>query len=360
MSFFSFLGIGSSDTTLPDLFPIPIAEKIFVQIDVQNIYTRILTDVMERTQGLPEDKQKLLWDSCTKDQSTDGVITMLAKAMTDQKELFIVFKNDVVREANQEEREQIKADYEARAESKVGVYVTFKKYAKSDMIKFYSALEYCSVGGLYKQQNLSHAIQIRVAQLRASLGNADSERAIIDAKAIAEGLKSGRSVMTDKDDVIETARPDLTAIEKTMEFIEKQKSFYLGLPASWVSGQLKAALGDTGQADAKAIDRGLKPYFFSVMKPVIDSLFGLSVEFKPEDNENIGVANDTLTTFEATSDGFVSAENKTKILNKLYSLPANSKGDPVPEVDPNAVNNEIVPGKNSAPPPKQADPEVKK
>jgi len=347
MGVFSFFQTGV-DTRLPEIFPIPIQQSLFVSIDVQNIFKRILTDVLERTQGVPDKKQNLLWDSCVKDQSQDGLITMIAKAMTDMSDLYLVYVPavEVIRKATSQEESQIRADYAKQAKSSVGVYISFKKYSLSEMVKFYSSLEYCTVGGLYKSQSLSHAIQIKVAQLRASIGNGDSERAITDAKAIAEGLKGGASVMLDEKDLIETAKPDMTATQSTMEFIAHKQSFYLGLPASWILGESKSGLGDSGQKDSKAIDRGLKPYFFSIIKPVLDNIFGINVDFKSEDNENISVANETIKTFELTSDELVSRENKLKIINKLYSLPEDAKGDPPPKVDPNAVNDSKVPGQN--------------
>jgi hypothetical protein len=349
MGVFSFFQTGV-DTRLPEIYPIPIAQSLFVAIDVQNIFKRILIDVLERTQGVPEKKKNLLWDSCVKDQSQDGLISMIAKAMTDMNDLYLVYVPavEVVRKATATEERQIREDYVTQARSNVGVYISFKKYSVSEMVKFYSALEYSSVGGLYKSQSLSHAIQIKVNQLRASIGNGDSERAVTDAKAIAEGLKDGASVMLDKDDLIETAKPDLTATQSTMEFIAHKQSFYLGLPKSWILGESKSGLGDSGNKDAKAIDRGLKPYFFSILKPVLDSIFAINVDFKSEDNENISVANETHKTFELTSEDYVSKENKLKILNKLYSLPENAKGDPPPKVDP-LVNNAPLPGQNQAP-----------
>ena len=57
MSFFSWLAPSKTQDELPDIFPLPIKQFDFVWIDVRNIYSRILIDVLERTQGIPEDKQ---------------------------------------------------------------------------------------------------------------------------------------------------------------------------------------------------------------------------------------------------------------------------------------------------------------
>lgn len=365
MGVFSFLNFGSSNIVMPTLYPIPIEELNFVSIDVETIFSRILMDVLERTEGVPEDKVKLLWDSCVKSASQDGLITLVAKAMTEKADLYLVYAKDVdlIRKADSAEQAQIEADYRLKNKSTVGFFITFKNMTLTEMIKFYSAIEYCTVGGLYKAQNLSNAIQIRVSMLRASLGNSDSERAIADGALIATGLKEGKSVLMDKDDVIDTAKPDLTATTSTMEFISKKKSFYLGLPTAWVEGVQKTGMSGTGDADAKAIDRGLKPYFYKIIKPIIDSIFTINVEFKPEDNDDIATANETLKAFEVTSSQFINDENKTKILNKLYALPEDSKGDGPPEVDPNAIPGgpNAIPGKNpSAPTGKKTEPPPQK
>lgn len=349
MGVFSFLtGKSDKDTVLEDVYPIPILQSEFVRIDVQNIYTRIMTEITEKTQGLSDEQQRLLWDNCHAAESQDGLITLIAKAMASKEDLYVVYHKPtkIVRKASPEEQKRIREDYIARAESKVGIFLTFRNYSRTDMLKFYSALEFCSVGGLYKLSNLSHAIQIKVKGMRGAIGEVDSEGAIAQAKSVATGLKGGKSVMLDGEDKIETAQPDATATITSTEFIDRKKAFYLGMPETWMSKKENGTLGtDTGKSDAKSVDRGLRPYFQSIFKPTVDSLFGITTEFKSEDNENISVANETLKTFEITTNEIVSGENKNKIINKLYGLADNAKGDPPEKIDPNLDPN-AVPGKN--------------
>lgn len=341
----SFFFSSAQPTELPDIYPIPISQAVFVKIDVQNIYTRILMDVLERTDGIPEKDQKLLWDNCVAGEAQDGIVTMLAKAMVDMADLFLVEDAGVIRKATPAEEQQIRDDYKKSAESKVGIFITFKNYKRTEMIKFYSALEHCSVGGLYKSMNLSKAVQLKFNEMRSSTGLKDSGDIEVQALAIATGLAEGKDVMLDAKDIIETAKPDLTANNAAMEFISSKQSFYLGLPASWITGLTSSGLSDSGKSDSRSVERGLKPYYFSIIKPVIDQLFGAKTSFKTEDFDMLSTANETLKTFELTGDELISKENKQKTINKLYGLPEDSVGDAPPKVEPVVTPPVVVPAK---------------
>lgn len=353
--FTSFLG-GSTTTSdeLPDIFPIPIASADFVRIDVQNIYTRILTDVLERTQGIPEDKKTLLWDNCLASESQDGLVTLVAKAMVAQKDLFLVYQKSVkvVRKATTIEEQQIRESYKEKAEpvnlekGAIGIFVTFKNYDKSKLVQFYSMLEYCAVGGLWKQSNLSKAIQIKINDLRGSVSLSDSAIAKAQAKKMADGLGAGKDVLMDAKDIIESLTPDMTATNSALELIAKKQSFYLGMPASYLTGEQSGGLGDSGKADSKAVERGLKGYYFSVIKPIVDSLFGIKSTFKSEDNEGLDTALKVLETFDRTSDEHLGAENKTLIVNKAFGLDEDEEGDG-PEPEPEVI---LPPGQQNVPP----------
>ena len=95
---------------LPEIFPFPYLERDFISVDVQNIYSRILTDVLERTQGVPKEMQNLLWDNCVANESSDGLVTLLAKAMTSKSELFLVYESalKVIRKARHQKSQSSK------------------------------------------------------------------------------------------------------------------------------------------------------------------------------------------------------------------------------------------------------------
>jgi hypothetical protein len=336
-NWFGWLGNVSVSDEIPMLFPLGITERDFVLIDVVEIYSKILTDVLERTDGLSDEYQVSLFDNCVKSENCHGLITMLARAMTHKRELFLVYDRAVklLREARPEEKSQIEADYKAQGTSTVGAYISFQNYFRTDMIWLYSSLEYCTVSALNKSLNLSKAIQIKISDLRKSVALSDAAEAKNQAISIAKGLSKGKDVYMDKDDVVETAIPDLTAVKASMEFLNAKRSFYLGMPASYINGILNSGLGDSGQADSKAIERGLKNYFFSIIKPVLATVFDVQTQFKEDDFGQILNSLEAMKTFSITDGELVSEDNKRKILNKMLGLPEDEQGDP-PEAEPPA------------------------
>jgi hypothetical protein len=353
-SWFSW-GTGTdTDTELPDIFPLGVLERDFINVDTVNLYGKILTDVIERTQGLTDDIENSLWDNCLQSENSFGLVTMLAKAMAEKKDLFLVYDRSVklLRNATNAEAEQIKVDYKARGESAVGTYISFKNYTRTDMIKLYSALEYCTINALNKQMNLAKAIQVKMSDLRGSVSLTDSAEVKVQAKAIATSLKCGKDVLLDAKDTIITAVPDLKATEASMAFLNEKRSFYLGLPASYITGQAPKGLGDSGEGDAKAVERGLKNYYFSIIKPVIEAIFGKKTTFKSEDFRQITSSLEAMKIFELTSEELMTTDNKRVIINKLFGLPEDEKGG---EPAPDPVAPAAVPGaRPDGPPPRGA------
>lgn len=328
-------GTSGSEGTLPDIFPLGMAQEEFVKIDVQNIYSKILTDVVDRTQGIPKFAEVSLWDNCLASEKSEGLITLLSKAMALKQELFLVYDKttQVLRKATAMEEQTIREDYKRQAKSVNGTYISFRNYTCSDMISLYSALEHCTIGALNKNMNLSKAVQLKLKSLRSSVAAIDSADVKAQAVTIATSLKEGRDVMLDAEDQIENATPDLTAVEAALDMLNQKRSFYLGLPASYITGKAPKGLGDSGEGDAKAVERGLKGYFTSIIKPVVETIFGGTCQFKSEDFRQLSTALDTLRTLELVSDELMSMENKLELVNKLFGFPKGTKGGPPePEV----------------------------
>lgn len=341
----------SETSELPDIFPVPITQGDFVGTDITAIYAKILTDVLERTDGLSDDQVALMWDSCVMSSSSEGLVTMLSKAMAEKGEIFLVFEKavKVIRPATPNEQTQIRADYQKQGESSVGVFISFKTFKRSDMVKFYLGLEYCTVGSLYKSMNLAKAVQIKISELRASVSLADADSAKSQAKKIAESLSGGKDVMLDAKDLIETNVPDLTAVKESIAFIVQKLSFYLGMPDSYLTGIQTSGMGTTGENDMRAVERGLKGYYFSIVKPALEALLGVNVTYKSQDFRQIENASDILKTFTLVDDVLISQENKRRIINRLLGLKEDEQGDPAPKVvEPKIVPPKQIPGEKAA------------
>lgn len=329
MSIFGFSfkssGSDSNSSELPNIFPFGLKCTDFVKFDLYSTYTKILTDVAERSHGLDDDEQAMLWDSVVQSESNCGLISLLAWAMVGKCDLFLVIKEGVIRKATDEEVKLIKADYAKQAESKTGVYVSFQNFLKTDMLTIYSDLEYAILSSLNKTLNLSKAIQIKIDELRSSVGLADSDVAIEQARNIARSLSNGKDVLLSGKDVIETAKVDVTPTQSAMQFLDGKRAFILGFPLSYISGEQTGGIGSTGEGDARAVEQGLKQYFYSIWKPICKALFDAEVKFKSLDFKDMAQALEALKTFDIVSNDFLSVESKQQIMARVWDLDADEE-----------------------------------
>lgn len=331
------------DDELPLIFPLKVSKDLFIEIDVMNIFSKILTDVADRTHGLKEEQLELLFDNCVQSEANHGLISLLSKAMAFREDLFLVYNPalPVLRRATPIEIIQIRNDYGKVGTSKAGVWISFAHYLKSDLVKLYSALEYITIASLHKSMNLSSALQLKMNDLRSSTGLNDSAEIRAQAVRIATALGAGKDVLTDAKDVIESSMPDLTAINASIEYLNSKRAFYLGMPCSYLEGEQTSGIGSTGEADTKATERGLKNYFISIMKPCLEAIFdGVKVTYKSQNYSQIDSAMNALKVFSITDDQYVSAENKTLIMNRLLDLDEDSEGDE-PEEKPVLPSDQI-------------------
>lgn len=368
MSWFKFGSQSEvTDSEIPEIFPLSLAQDLFVKTDIVNTYVKILTDVAERTHGLPDKYAPLLWDNCLQSESNDGLITLLAKAMTDKADLFLVYVPSVgvLRKATQDEEKKIREDYKKSGSSKTGAFISFKHYRRTDMLLIFANFEYCVLNSLNKTLNISKAVQLKISDLRASTSAFDSSVPKAQAQSIAKALGRGNDVMIDAKDSIETAQVDTSSTEKAIGFLDAKRAFILNLPVSYISGIQTAGIGSSGDADARAIDRGLKPYFISIFQPALKAIFGVDTEFKSEDTGGVTIALEALKTFDLVSDENLSQESKREILARLFDLDpeeeqknldaeakqreADAANNPPPKPVTNPAQPQNAPGVNQPP-----------
>lgn len=324
MSLFGFSWMRSSSEIgqagLASIFDLSLQNDVFIRQDILSTYTMVLTDTFERTQGLDDDQRMALPDSCVQNEAPRGLISLLACAMTDMKDLFLVYQEGVVRKADREEERKIRKDYKDKGESETGIYVSFQHYSRTERLRIYSALEYCILCSLNKVVNLSRAIQVQVDGLRKSVNAADAGVAAIQARAISVALGRGQGVMMDANDKIVTATPDIEPTEKAIMFLDNKKAFILSLPLSYISGAQTTGIGSTGEADMRAIERGLKQYFTSIVEPVCKALFGKDTEFKSLDFRDLNVANETAKAMSLIDDELMPPEIKAQVIARVFDI----------------------------------------
>lgn len=335
MGLSNFFGFGggldsqAQDSELPEIYPLSLLMDEFIKTDVLNTYIKILTDTIERVNGLPDEVEPLLWDNCVQNESSHGLISLLAHSMVNKNDLFLVYSRStsVIRKATFQEQEIIKRDYQTKGGSPIGIYISFRNYRKTDMLIICSQLEYCILNSFNKTVNLSKAVQVKVSELRSSVSLNDSCIAIAQARSIARALAAGKDIFLDVKDEIVTATPDISPTTKAIEFLDSKRAFYTGLPMSYVSGLQTPGIGSTGEADMRAVERGLKQYFVSIIRPVIKAVFGITVQFKSQDFRQISSALDALRTFELAGEDLLSKKNKRILVSSLFDIQDDFKGD---------------------------------
>lgn len=316
-------GLTSGSTAeVPAIYTLGMSSKDFVRADVLATYRRILTDTCERTHGLKDEQWRLLWDSCVQTDSAEGLVTLLAAAMTVKAEIFIVYipSVEVLRVATNDETRQIIEDYKKSGASKVGVWVSFKNYGRTDLLNVYSEMEYCVIASLFKTVNLAKAVQLKMHEMRSSVSLTDGSVTIEQAKSIASALRTGKDVMLDAKDEVTTSTPDVGPTEKAIAFLDAKRAFHLSLPMAYISGVQSSGIGSTGDADARAVDRGLKQYFASIIQPVFEAVFGIDVVFRPEDTRQVESGLAVIKAFELVSDQYLSAETKREIVARAFDV----------------------------------------
>ncbi len=324
MGFFDFLNNKSSTSSneIENIFPLALIKNDFIHNDIVSTYQKILTDTIDRTFGIPKTAQWALWDNVIQSENNCGLVSMLAQAMADQKDLFIVYKPSigVIRKADVSEEKIIRADYEKSGKSSIGVFVSFKKYKRTTMFKIWSEFEYCLLAGMNKQLNLSQAMQVKINELRSSVSLNDSTVAIEQAKSIAAALKKGNDVMIDKADEIAVLNVNTEASEKAMSFLAQKKAWILSVTAAYLSGEQTGGIGSTGENDSRALENGLKQYFLTIIKPVCDQLFSVDCKFKSRDFRDMTTALEVLKTFDLVSNDSISQEAKQEIVARVFDL----------------------------------------
>lgn len=274
----------------------------FEKIKTENLYKKILQRCYSRSEGAQDaEKIQSLFDSSEKSGSPRGLISLLAKAMTDKAEIAIIYEAGVVRLATSDEKEQIKKDYEDKAKSSLGILVSFKDYCLTDLVKGYMSMIYDILSSMNTQVGLAKALQIKVAMLRSTVSVNGKDEPIAQAKAINEALTKGQSVLMDEKDRVEVLKLDSASVEAAFKFVCSLLASDLGVSLSFITGELTTGMSATGEADSNADEYGFQDYFNSIFKPSCDKLYGWNLVFVSDDWRYTGTMLDKLIIVENSS-----------------------------------------------------------
>ena len=293
-----------------------IARAEFLKIKTFTLYKKILHRVYSRSEGAKDaDKIASLFDSTERSAALRGLISLLAMAMTEKKEIAIVYDSGVARIAEEKEKQQIEKDYTEKSKSGTGVLVSFKNYCLSDLLLAYMSMLYDILSSMNTQVGLTKALQIKISNLRATVSMAGKDEPINQAKDINASLKAGRSVLMDEKDKVETLTINSESTEAAFQFVCSLIASELGVSLSFITGELTSGMSATGEADQNADEYGFQDFFNSIFKPVCDKLYGWNLSFVSDDWRYFSAFIGSLIAVE--NSGLLSQEQKQAFADRL-------------------------------------------
>ena len=285
----------------------------FAEVFTFEIFRKILTDCFDHAADFPKDKISALWDSVVSTEAREGLISLLANAMTKQLKIYVVFDHGYVRKATESERQVIDQD----PSGKNGVCLDFGNFHRAKIVLMLAGLVEVLLISANTSLNVSKSVLLKISALRENVANANADEVIAQAKAISEGLKSGKGAILDGADMVEMPQYDTAPMEAALDVLYGLMSFITGMPRAYISGELTGGLNNSGEADETAIENGLAFYFHSIFNPVCKALLGCKdLVFKTSDWRKLAQVANLLPVVE-TSDA-IGQETKERLYKELF------------------------------------------
>lgn len=313
-NFFNFVQNRATDYAIDLLFGFKYggSDFKFAEVFAFEIFRKILTDCYEHAADFPVQKASALWDSVVYTEARNGLITILAKAMTHRSKVYLKFDAGYVRKATLAEEKEIDED----PTGKHGICADFREFQRAVIVLNLACLIEALLQNANSSLMISKSVLLRIDKLRENVANANAEDVISQAKAIAQGLKDGKGAMLDGADVVEMPTFDTAPMEQALNVLYGLMSFITGMPQAYISGELTTGLSTTGDVDEKAIERGLTFYFNSIFKPICDKLLGSALVFKTSNWRKFAEVANLLPVLEATD--AVPQEYKDKLIKEVF------------------------------------------
>lgn len=297
-------------------FTVDMKAADFVDFKVVTLYAKILRRCYAKSSGLSDEQAANLWDSVDLGDAQHGIINKVSFAMAKKKELILFKDGGIVREAEPAEAEQIKKDYAERGRSDKGVYLNFKKYSLTDVLRLYMAFIFEIIRGAWVNVNLTKALQLKIADARKTIAASDAADPMQVASNVVSALKEGKSVFLDAGDEVKTTELQTQAIKDALSLVYGLLAGELGVSTSFICGELTSGMAVTGEADVNANEDGIKDFFNSVFKPIMDKLFGVSLKFKSDNWRRIKEFAQIIPFVETAE--YIDEDKKRELLERLF------------------------------------------
>lgn len=314
-----FKSTESTEIDLARPFVIAMNKVNFCEIKTELLFKKILESAYSRSEGAKDEaKIRSLFDSSEQSNASKGLISLVANAMTHKKKEALIYSLGVVKIADMKEKEAIEKDYQDKSKSDSGVLIDFRNYKIRDLIFVYMSLIYDIMTSMNTQVGLANALQIKINALRGTVALSGQEQPVEQAKKMNDALKEGKSILLDKNDVVETIKIDSASIKDAVEFVSSLIAGELGVSVSFVNGVMTSGMSATGEADANANEYCFQNFFNEHLQPICKGLYDWDLQFMTDDWRWFSAMAGNLLIVENSS--LLSPEQKKLFANRLIPI----------------------------------------
>lgn len=322
---FGFNGKEKTSIEKEDLklaFDLNVNERDFVNYMVADLYQNILTMTFDKIifPGKESFKDNIIssfYDNYSVENIQKGIIKNLSIAMERTEPVFFVNasiseKEVIVRTGTSEELEKYE---EAKGNVKKQIKMDFSKFHQAKLLKIFYQMIYWIIRATNTNVKISNSVLVKIAKLRELVAKEDADDVIIQAKEINNALKQGNSIIADKDDSLDRLEINSQSSKDALNEVFNLISGLIKMPISFLNGELTTGLTQTGDSDNLAIERGLKNYYYMILKPIIEKLFEVRCAFSSDNTAKLKTLISMLPQLELST--LLTDEEKRAIIDNL-------------------------------------------
>ena len=303
-------------------FDLSLKEKDFVDYMISDLYQSILTMCFDKIifpESEKDFKDKItpsFYDNLSVEGINKGIIKNLAYGIVQNQKVFLVNAsagdNIIIRQGTQEELQKYEKE---QGNIKNQIEMDFTKYNQSKTLRLFYSMIYWIIRATNTNVKISNSVLVKIAKLRELVAKEDADDVIKQAKEINEAIKRGNSIIADKDDTMERLEINSQATKDALDIAFSLVSGLIKMPLSFVNGELTTGLTQTGDSDNLAIERGLKNYYYTILKPCIEKLFDTKTRFTSDNTAKLKTLIGILPQLELST--LLTDEEKRAIIEDL-------------------------------------------
>jgi hypothetical protein len=255
------------------IFSMDITKEKFVEAYTKDLYKKILVDCANKTVSLDEKIEKVLFDNVLASENQKGLISYIADGLYDCSKITLFYypKQDII--SNTELANDVKNK---------GVQLDFSNNYKNKVLKVYIGMIFDILSNFSTALNISKSLNYKIQDLRTLIDKDTIKDVENQSRKIIEAIKKGESVAIDKGDEVVLSSFDIAPAKQAIEEINKLIAGVMGLPISYINGELSTVIASSSNNESVAINRGIKNYWTSIFAPCVSQIFGKNISFQKD------------------------------------------------------------------------------